>query len=185
MDPGDDPLAAEVSPWAAAAGRAAEAGLAALRLIQAARPVATVDSAGRGRVAAPEPEAAMHAAFAVLYVWKGARTDERVVYGPRFAIYTPVVQMLDGSPALDARAARREDANAVDALCRLALDTYDDWRIGAAALPLRVEVDGTPRVVAADGTFDGRGLAISLMQGDAATRLVPGASLPFSDRRLP
>ena len=99
----------------------------------------------------------MHAAFVVLYVWKGARADERVVFGPRFAIYTPVVQMPDGSPALDARAAVREDANAIDALCRLALGTYDDWRTTAAGAPLRVDVDGEDRAVAADGTFDGRG----------------------------
>ena len=44
----------------------------------------------------------MHTAFAVLYVWKGVRTDEKVVFGPRFALYTPVVQLPDGSPALDA-----------------------------------------------------------------------------------
>ncbi len=181
----DDPLAAEVGPWATAARRAAEAGLAALRLIQASRPVAVVDPSGRGRVVGPEPEAAMHAAFAVLYVWKGARADERVVYGPRFAIYTPVVQMADGSPALDARAALREDANAIDGLCRLALGTYDEWRIDASTFALRVDVDGEDRAVAADGSFDGRGSVITMSQGPATTRIVAGAALPFSDRRLP
>ncbi len=99
--PDGDHLAGEVGPWALAARRAADAGLAALRLVQSAHPVAAVDSSGRGRAVAPDPEPAMHAAFAVLYVWKGARTDERVVFGPRFAIYTPVVQMADGSPALE------------------------------------------------------------------------------------
>ena len=54
----------------AAARRAAEAGLAALRLIQQARPVGIVDADGRGRVVGADPEAAMHAAFFVLYVWK-------------------------------------------------------------------------------------------------------------------
>ena len=141
-DPADpaDPLAAEIGPWAAALRRAADAGLAALRLIQAVRPVACRSrGAGSrcGRAAAPDPEPAMHSAFMVLYVWKGARTDERVVFGPRFAIYTPVIQMPDGAPALDARAALREDANAIDGLCRLALRTYDDWRTAAAGTRCR------------------------------------------------
>ncbi len=131
----------------------------------------------------------MHAAFAVLYVWKGARTDERVVFGPRFAIYTPVVQMADGSPALDARGALREDANAIDRLCRLALHAYDDWRTSAADAPLRVFVDGDERAVAPDGTFDGRALdrthpVVTVCQGPFSTQVTPGAPLPFSDRRL-
>ncbi|HEY5170978.1 MAG TPA: protein O-GlcNAcase [Acidimicrobiia bacterium] len=183
--PPDDPLSSEVGPWATAARTAAEAGLAALRLVQCSRPVATVDTAGRGRAAAPDPETAMHTAFMVLYVWKGARTDDRVVFGPRFAIYTPVIQMPDGAPALDARAARREDANAIDQLCRLALDTYDEWRTTAAGTALRVLVDGEERAVAGDGTFDGRGHTVMVSQGPLRTRIPPGETLPFSDRRLP
>jgi hyaluronoglucosaminidase len=183
-DSTDDPLSAEVAPWAAAARTEAEAGLAALRLMQCARPIAAVDPAGRGRVAPPEPEAAMHAAFTVLYVWKGARTDKRVVFGPRFAIYTPVIQLPDGAPALDAGAALREDANAVDRLCRLALRTYDDWRTTAAGTPLRVFVDGEDRPVAGDGTFDGRGRMVMVRQGPLCTRVTPGEPLPFSDRRI-
>jgi hypothetical protein len=182
--PPTDALAAEVGPWAAAARREADAGLAALRLIQAARPLATVDSSGHGRAVAPDPEPAMHAAFAVLYVWKGARTDERVVFGPRFAIYTPVIQLADGAPALDAGAALREDANAVDALCRLALATYDAWRTTAAGAPLRVLVDGEARALATDGTFDGTGRMVMVRQGPLCTRIAPGELLPFSDRRL-
>src|SRR5438309_40699 len=93
-----------------------------------------------------------HAAFTVLFVWKGARADELVVFGPRFAIYTPVVRMSDGAPALDARAALREDANAIDRLCRLALRTYDDWRTSpCSTTPLRVFVDDEERPVAIDG----------------------------------
>jgi hyaluronoglucosaminidase len=179
-----DRLAAEVGPWAAAARRAAEAGLMALRLIQSARPVIAIDAQEHGRVAAPDPEAAMHAAFAVLYVWKGARTDEKVVFGPRFALYTPVVQLPDGSPALDAGTALREDANAIDALCRLALARYDEWRTGAAGLPLTLEVDGEPRPIDADGAFTG-GQSVTVRQGPLATHLAAVAALPFSDRRLP
>jgi hyaluronoglucosaminidase len=183
--PRDDPLSTEVGPWAAAARTEAEAGLAALRLVQSSRPVVAVDSSGRGRAAAPEPETAMHTAFMVLFTWKGARADERVVFGPRFAIYTPVIQMPDGAPALDARAARREDANAIDRLCRLALDAYDEWRTTAAGMSLRVLVDGEERPVADDGTFDGRGRTIMVSQGPLCTRIAPGEPLPFSDRRLP
>ncbi|MDQ1478358.1 MAG: hyaluronoglucosaminidase [Actinomycetota bacterium] len=184
-----DPLASEIAPWAAALRRAADAGLAALRLIQAVRPVAALPSptgAGHacGRAAPPDPEPAMHSAFMVLYVWKGARTDERVVFGPRFAIYTPVVQMPDGAPALDTRAAVREDANVIDRLCRIALCAYDDWRISAAGAPLQVVVDDEERAVAVDGTFDARGRTIIVRQGPISTRVTAGEALPFSDRRL-
>jgi hyaluronoglucosaminidase len=116
-----DTLAAEVAPWARAARREADAGLAACKLIRLVRP---------GEGVAPDPENAMHHAFALLYAWKGARADEKVVFGPRFALYTPVIQLADGSPGLDAAAAVREDANAIDRLCRLALRTYDEWRKG-------------------------------------------------------
>ena len=177
-------LDAEVAPWARAARTEAEAGLAALRLIQASRPVAVVDTDGGGRAAPPDPESAMQTAFVLLFLWKGARADENVVYGPRFAIYTPVVQMADGAPALDAAAAVRENANAIDALCRLALSTYDTWRTTAADASLRVLVDGEERAVSAGGTFDGRGAMTLLRLGSLCTRVARGEELPFSDRRF-
>jgi hypothetical protein len=121
---GDDP---ELAPWAAAASAHATAGLAALRLIQQATPLEPADGDGR-RTVPPEPEAAMHHAFALTYTWLGARADEHVVYGPRFAVYSAVVQLPDGvGPALDVRAALREDANVIDRLCRLALEYYEAW----------------------------------------------------------
>jgi hyaluronoglucosaminidase len=180
---GDDALANELAPWAIGARIEAEAGLAALRLIQAVRPVATLGDDG-GKVAAPDPDAAMHAAFFVLYVWTSARADEKVVYGPRFAIYTPVVQMADGAPALDAAAAVRENDNAIDQLCRLALATYDSWRTSAAAMPLRVLVDGEERAVADDGTFAGHGAMVLARQGPLCTRVAAGQALPFNEARL-
>jgi len=128
--------------------------------------------------------AAMQTAFVLLFLWKGARADENVVYGPRFAIYTPVVQMADGAPALDAAAAVRENANAIDALCRLALSTYDTWRTTAADASLRVLVDGEERAVSAGGTFDGRGAMTLLRLGSLCTRVARGEELPFSDRRF-
>jgi hypothetical protein len=77
---------------------------------------------------APDAEAAMHHAFALIYMWMAARADEHVVYGPRFAIYTAVVQLPDGRPALDVGGSLREDANVIDRLCRLALADYESWR---------------------------------------------------------
>lgn len=181
---GDDPLACEIAPWAAAARIEADAGLAALRLLQAARPVAGVDDQRKGRVCGPDPEPAMHAAFLVLSLWQAARADEKVVFGPRFALYTPVVQLSDGTPALDAGLAVRENGNAIDALCRLALQTYDTWRTNASDAPVRVFVDGEERAVGGDGTFDAAGNIIMVRQGALCTRLESGAALPFSDRRL-
>jgi len=121
---GDDP---ELAPWAAAASAHATAGLAALRLIQQATPLEVPGGDGP-RTVPPEPEAAMHHAFALAYTWLGARADEHVVYGPRFAVYSAVVQLPDGvGPALDVRASLREDANVIDRLCRLALEYYEGW----------------------------------------------------------
>lgn len=181
---GDDPLASEVAPWVEAARVEAEAGLAALRLLQASRPVAGLVDQGKGRAAGPDPEPAMHAAFLVLYLWQAARADEKVVFGPRFALYTPVVQLRDGSPALDTGLAVREDGNAIDALCRLALRTYDSWRTEDSDAPVRVFVDGEERVLGADGRFDATGAMMLVRQGTTCTRIETGGALPFSDRRL-
>jgi hyaluronoglucosaminidase len=112
---GDD-FAIEVSPWAVAAARNAEAGLAALKLLRLVHEV-DVDA-----------EQAMHAVFAVMFSWGAARADGNVVFGPRFALYTPVVQLPDGRPAIDVGLAVRENENAVDRLCRFALREYEEWR---------------------------------------------------------
>jgi hyaluronoglucosaminidase len=182
-DGGEAALAADVAPWAQAARLAAEAGLAALRLVQQVRPVATVDDGGRGRVEAPDAERAMHAAFLVMFSWSGARADGSVVYGPRFAMYSPVVQLPDGRPALDVRAAVREDANVIDRLCRLSLATYAVWCDEFDA-PVRVVVDGVERPVAADGSFSAGGGDVVVSAGSVATRVVPRAALAFRDPRL-
>jgi hyaluronoglucosaminidase len=183
---GDEPsaeLSGEVMPWAEAARVHAEAGLAALRLVQAIRPVATISDDGRGRAASPDAERAMHAAFAAMFLWKAARADGKVVYGPRFAMYTPIVQLADGRPALDVDAAVREDANAIDRLCRLALRAYGDWCREPDAR-VRVLVDGEERTVEADGTFDGRGRMALVRAGTVVTRIAAGEGLPFRDARL-
>jgi hyaluronoglucosaminidase len=176
-------LSAEVAPWANAARLAAEAGLAALRLVQQVRPVAAVDDGGRGRVVAPDAERAMHAAFLVMFSWSSARADGRVVYGPRFAMYSPVVQLPDGRPALDVGAAVREDANVIDRLCRLSLAAYAAWCDEYDA-PLHVAVDGIERPITTDGSFAGSGGDVVVYAGSLATRVVPGAALPFRDPRI-
>src|SRR5262249_35863119 len=88
------------------------------KLLQQIRPVGGV---------APDAESAMQHAFAAMFAWSAARRNERVVFGPRFALYTPIIQLADGRSGLDMDAALREDANAIDALCRLALEQYAAW----------------------------------------------------------
>ena len=103
------------------------------------------------------------------------------MFGPRFAIYSPVIQLPDGAPALDAGAALREDANAIDRLCRLALHAYDAWRTAAVGEPLLAMVDGDERAVAADGIFDAKGREVIIGQGPHLTRV---GRLPFNEPRL-
>ncbi len=176
----DDPLAAEVAPWAQAARTEAEAGLAALRLLQQVRPVATIGDAGGspGRAVGPDPETAMQHAFVVLFLWSAARADEKIVYGPRFVVYTPVIQLGDGSPGLDAAAAVREDANAVDHLCRLALAGYDrlahdrSRSAGARARRRRGADCGDRRQLRGDGD------TVLVRQGPLCTRAAVDRSCP-------
>ena len=126
--PESNTLDAELAPWAASAAAHASAGLAALRLIQQASPIVVTEPDGRRRLIPVDPEPAMHHAFALTYTWTAARADVHTVYGPRFAVYSAVVQLPDGvGPALDVRASVREDANVIDRLCRLALEYYEAW----------------------------------------------------------
>jgi len=182
FDPAGGPLCAEVAPWAAAARAEAEAGLAALRLVQQLRPVATLGGDGRGRAVAPVPPDAMHAAFLMLFSWDAARTTQHVVFGPRFALYPAVVQLADGAAGLDTRLAVREDASVIDRLCRLALAAYDEWC--NTTRELRVFVDGSECPVDPDGSFDARGEMVLVRCGPYATRVTSGSTLPFRDARL-
>jgi hypothetical protein len=70
------------------------------------------------------------------HAWSGARADEKVVYGPRRHLHTgdPARRR---SPGVDAAEAVREDENAIDRLCRLALRTYDARRIDGAGNAVR------------------------------------------------
>ncbi|HEY4400407.1 MAG TPA: protein O-GlcNAcase, partial [Acidimicrobiia bacterium] len=126
-DAGDDPLASELEPWLGSAAVEADAGLAALRLIQHTYPVAHIDRDGNGRAVLPDAEQAMVHAFATLFSWSAARRRRHVVFGPRFAIYPAVVQLADGRPGLDVDLAVVEDQSAIDRLCRVALARYQVW----------------------------------------------------------
>jgi hyaluronoglucosaminidase len=110
----DDTIGFELAPWLEQARREADAGIAALRLLEL--------------LATDEPrdaERLMIHSFVLLFAWAAARdAPPRVVLGPRFAMHPAVVQLADGAPALDVALAVREDQSVVDRLARLALDTY-------------------------------------------------------------
>lgn len=171
-------LAGEVAPWAAAGAAEATAGLAALRLLQQLQPVAVPAGDGQVRAAAPDPHLALQAVFAMLFSWSAARTNTQVVLGPRFALYPAVVQRADGTPALDAGLALREDANLVDRLCRFALDRYEHWRTTAVD-SMTVIVDGEERPCGSNQRFAPGGAVLRC----GAARTNAEDPLPFREPR--
>jgi hyaluronoglucosaminidase len=184
-DATEDPLAAELEPWLAAAATEAEAGLAALRLIQQTYPIARVHHDGNGKAAAPDAELAMIHAFAAVFAWSAARRCNRVAFGPRFAVYPAVIQLDDGRPGLDVDLAVVEGGSAIDRLCRFALARYQAW---AQRSPdtLRVTVDGAFTALEADGAFSAPGARRVIVEAGPDTTEVPGtdAVLPFPDARI-
>ena len=189
-DASDDPLAAELGPWLRQAAREAETGLAALRLLQQVRPIATLDTAGSGRAAAPDAELALTQCFTLLFMWTAAReASHEIVFGPRFGLHAAVVQLDDGRPALDVALAVREDASVIDRLARLALEHYERWAAGTADGP-RVMVDGAEVALEAGGRFRCEPVSVVLVRaGQWATRVsdatrVTEAAPPFRDPRL-
>ncbi len=110
----DDPLGTELASWREQARREADAGIAALRLLELL--------AAEG---GPDAERLMIHSFLVLFAWSAARDAlPRVVLGPRFVMHPAVVQLPDGEPALDIGLAVREDQSVIDRLARLALGAY-------------------------------------------------------------
>jgi hyaluronoglucosaminidase len=183
-DAGSDPLAVELEPWLDAATTEAKAGLAALRLIQQTYPVAQVSGDGDGRVFGPDAELAMLHAFAAVFSWSAARREDKVVFGPRFAVYPAVVQLGDGRPGLDVDLAVVEGQSTIDRLCRFALGRYQAWTQRPPE-PLRVTVDGAVADVAPDGTFSAPGARVVVAEsGGDATALRPSVEPPFPDPRL-
>jgi hypothetical protein len=114
-DDPDDPLGLELDPWLRQAKRESAAALAAIGLLEHL----ASDAA--------DADAALLHGFAVIFSWNSARAGDRVVFGPRFAVYPAVVQLPSGRAGLDVDLAVLEDRNAVDRLCRLALDAYRAW----------------------------------------------------------
>jgi hyaluronoglucosaminidase len=185
-DTTDDPLGDEIEPWLAHGAVESEAGLAALRLLQHVRPVVRRAEDGSGKAAAPDAERAMLEAFTMLFAWSAARQGDRVVFGPRFAVYPAVVQLDAGGRAgLDVDLALVEGESAIDKLCRVALGLYQQW---ARQTPgaLEVSADGTAVPLAPDGSFDAPGARSMLVrEGSAVTELAPPLEgPPFPDSRL-
>jgi hyaluronoglucosaminidase len=186
--PADDPLGRELAPWLDQARLEADAALAALRLVQQVRPVATRTERGC-RAAAIDPEPAFLAVFGVLLAWSAARSGrDRVVLGPRFAVHPAIVPLPDGRGALDVGLALHENESVVDRLCRVALDDYDAWRRAATE-----GADGGLQILTGardverqhDGTYLlAREETALVRSGARVTRLTPAGGPPFSDPRL-
>jgi hyaluronoglucosaminidase len=184
-DAGDEPLAAELEPWLGTAVVEAEAGLAALRLIQHTYPVGRIVPDGTGKAVGPDAELAMVHAFAAVFSWSAARRRKQVVFGPRFAFYPAVIQLADGRPGLDVDLAVVEDQSAIDRLCRFALARYHAWAQRSPE-PLRITVDGAPAEVDLDGSFSAPGAEVVAVAAGPDTTEIPSAdsTLPFPDARL-
>ncbi len=179
-----DPLGAELAPWLWQARAEAEAGLAALRLLQQVKAVAVLDPRGAGRAAAPDAESALAQCFTLLFVWTAAReASHEIVLGPRFGLHAAVVQLDDGRPAIDIALALREDASVIDRLARLALHSYQRWtERGVEAL--RVVVDGDEVSPDDDGRFVATPGATVLLDADGSTTQITTPAPPFRDPRL-
>ena len=108
------PLWAEVRPWLEQMTRDARAGLAAVRLLR------TLERGTDREVA--------DAANGLQAAWQRARPGSGLnVFGPRFATYPMTTFDTDGVEVLDLEEGVREDASAVDRLCRMAKEAYVQW----------------------------------------------------------
>jgi hyaluronoglucosaminidase len=187
-----DPLGSELAPWLWQARAEAEAGLAALRLLQQVKPVAALDSSGSGRAAAPDAESALAQCFTLLFVWTAAReASHEIVLGPRFGLHAAVVQLDDGRPAIDIALALREDASVIDRLARLALCSYQRWtEHDVEGLRVRldrdvgVDADADEITLDDDGRFDATPGATVLLDADGSTTRITAPTPPFRDPRL-
>lgn len=179
----DDPLGGELAPWLAQARLEAEAGLAALRLVQQVRPVAR-RAAGRCRVAGPDPESTFVHVFALMLAWSSARAGhDRVVLGARFAVHPQVAPLAGGRPGVDVGLAVQENRSIVDRLCRLALDDYQRWRDEWNA-PVRVVRRSGDLMPDATGTFAIGDEVLLVRAGSRVTRVTAEGGPPFPDPRL-
>jgi hypothetical protein len=114
-------LAGEVERWLDQVHAEANVGLAAVRVLERIRP-----NRHRGD-AAPDPSGAVERALMLTVLWQQVRRADVSVLGERLGV-RPVLGQDEVGQWVFHRAAVTEDANAVDALVRFALDTLADGR---------------------------------------------------------
>jgi hypothetical protein len=147
--------------------REARLGLSALRLIQAGRPVVTVDEAGVGQIVPPSPDAVLAEALLIGGRWPAAMRAVHTVMGPRCSFRPMLRQRADGD-WLVARGAIEDGKNAVDALVRAALELLDD--LPAEPEPVELLVEGERVEVDRDGRFEVRpGAEVVALSGAVRT----------------
>jgi hypothetical protein len=177
--PGIDP---EVTPWIERTRQEASFMLGALRLYQDTKPVARIDDAGRGRVAASSEDEAFRHAGALAMQWKTMRRASPEVMGPRLGLKVAFGQASTGGFAYR-HGAVEEDACASDALVRHALAQAE--QLGAPG-PVAVLADGVDVDVDDTGAFDvpADAMVVMLRSGGAATRVGVPCQPPLPERRL-
>ena len=131
-------LEEEAAEWLRQVHREARLGLSALRLIQAGRPVVTVDDNGVGRIIPPQADAVLAEALLIGGRWPSVRRSEHTVMGPRCS-FRPMLRQRPDGDWIVARAAIEEGQNAIDALVRSALETLDDAPVEVGPVELLVE----------------------------------------------
>jgi hypothetical protein len=157
----------EATEWLRQVHREARLGLAALRLIQAGRPVVTVDDAGVGQVLPPQPDAALAEALVIGGRWPRVRRSEHTVMGVRCSFRPMLRQRSDGDWRMDPRAIE-EGHNAVDAIVRAALETLD--HLPDEPGPVELLVEGEPVRVDGEGRFEvPPGVEIVALSGSVRT----------------
>lgn len=167
-------LEGEAAPWLDAVRAEAGAGVDALRLIEASRPLVEVDAEGRGRAIGPDDTAAVMLAFRLMTRWQAARRSAVSVLGPRCSV-RPMLGQRDDGRWYVARASLVEGANALDALARVALGYADELRGGSG---VEVHADGARVALGDDGTFQVRPGATVLARCGGLTSRVRGAGGP-------
>ena len=185
-DAGDEPLAAELEPWLGAAVVEAEAGLAALRLIQHTYPVARIVPDGTGKAVGPDAELAMVHAFAAVFSWSAARRSQACRVRPAFRVL-PGRHPARRRPTGTRRRSRgrRRPVRDRPTLPLRARARYRVWAQRSPE-PLRITVDGAPADVELDGSFSAPDAAVVVVAAgpDATEILSADSTLPFPDARL-
>jgi len=174
-------LAEEAGAWIEQVHQEANVGRAATRVLQAVRPVVRADADGRAVAAGPDNRSAVEHALALSMLWPVARRSPVSVMGPRCSFRPVLGQWADGEWRYRS-ASLIEDANAIDALVRHALDVLGRFEREPR---VTVAVDHRPLDVADDGRFDAPpGSEITLTSGPAVTNVTAPTSPPLPDRRL-